>query len=69
MSNLTPKLVKLFTEHINLTTMKNEEITRMYATTVELFWDDNEEDFDENWLVFGSDLFNTFDESEIELGV
>lgn len=48
--------------------MKNEEITKTYATTAELYWDDNEEVFDENWLVSGSDLFNIFDESELRSG-
>jgi hypothetical protein len=49
--------------------MQNGEIIRMYTTSAELIWDDNDEDFDENWLVSGSDLFNTFDESEIDLSV
>lgn len=46
--------------------MKNEEFTQVYNIANDLFFDEFEEDFDENWLVSGVDIFKDFDELKIE---
>jgi hypothetical protein len=46
--------------------MKNEENSKVYANSLDLLFDENEDFFDDNWLVSGSDLFNDFDELETE---
>jgi hypothetical protein len=48
--------------------MKNEEIsTTMYSSVAEVMWDSYDEDYDDNWMVSGSDLFKVLDSSEIEI--